>query len=144
MADVLDKEVQPLLDKMITTELKGAMRRFFANYVLQLVGELYDSTSSDIKEFTSDENLKMKAFVAIVLKSDKVKAMFVKVLDEVKNRKDEIVALLLQKYGCLYNNPAVTYYHDKVGIYFAEELELAKDLIKTEKYSQFYRRASYN
>lgn len=140
----MDKEMRPLTEAMIATELKPAMRRFFANYALCLVGDLYDSTYTDIKELTSDENSRLRAFAAIVLKNKKIKNTFIEVLNTFKQRRDEIVAMLLEKYGCLHSNKDVNFYHDKVASYFDEEMKTVKELIIAEQYSQIHRRSSYN
>jgi hypothetical protein len=136
----MDKEMRPITDAMIATELKPAMRRFVSGYVLRLIGELYNSTYTNINELTSDENARLRAFQLIVLKSDKIKSTLIKVLEEISKRKDELVALLLEKYGMLHGNPNVTYYHDKLSVYFDQEIEKAKSLITKELYFDFYQR----
>ncbi len=143
----IDKEIKPIIDAMITTELSGATKRFFAFYVLGLMSELYDNGTKELDteylglsgfNHKDTEQRKLITFASKVLPSYQVKKLFCKTLDMLKKKKDDIVADLLNRYSLLHNNKDVTYYHDKVSMYFDREINLAKDLISAGRYKKFY------
>ena len=142
----VDKELKPIVDAMVNTELSSATKRFFAFYVATIMSDLYDKGVSElggILEVSSEkvraaEERRLFVFASKVLPDDRIKKMFCKTLDTLTQRQDDIVAGLLNKYSLLHNNKDVSYYHDSVSVFFRKELKLAKELISGGRYRNFY------